>query len=343
MLPVWGIYALCVGQLFGQLTSQIVLSCQRQMISATHTKQGSETVATSSQVTEERPKSETSEKGSLGSETFYGMHHGEGNTYRIRPGANVLLAVLGIGSVAAIVVAIFSPVMSARIDGLVGAAVEAGEQFGKATEDYSILFIMQEVFDRTRFVDTMKADLGIVVLAVATGTTVIGIPILMAFTLLLQWLHPHGMNVRSKVHAFVEILQPWQYLEVFCLTVVMTSIQLGNLTETFAARYCQDLDGVFSALVTYGVLSDNAGKCFAVEGNVEYGSVLMVGGVFMLALLRIIVKGAFMQSQATVVQPGTPALPKGSSAGGGDADIIAKIRPEPVLFSDRFSWLLQKQ
>jgi uncharacterized paraquat-inducible protein A len=77
--------------------------------------------------------------------------------------------------------------------------------------------------DEARFLGTAGDYLGLGTLSALLLLTVIVVPILQSLTLLRQWLSPLTLVQRNRMSIIAEVLQAWQYAEVYLIAIFVAS------------------------------------------------------------------------------------------------------------------------
>lgn len=152
----------------------------------------------------------------------------------------------------------------------------------------------------------------------------------------------------------VEILQAWQYAEVYIIAIFVASWQLGPISSFMVNEYCETLDGFFAELVFYGILKSEDAQCFSIKSSIEKGFLLLAIGAVLLALMNAFITKATAQycrdSNRPVQLNSTQELggstlesagEEGQEVAANHSDSLPPILPPPVLFTDSFRWLLQ--
>ena len=116
--------------------------------------------------------------------------------------------------------------------------------------------------------------------------------------------------------------------------------QLGPVSEYIINAYCGGLSATFAQFVYYGILKAEDAQCFRVNTSAESGLFLLAAGSILLALLNSFVLKAVRQhnrdKRTRVDHRKTLALED-------RRDLVETIHPVPVLFTDRFRWLLRRE
>jgi hypothetical protein len=283
----------------------------------------------------------------LSEHAFARPHRGESDKLVVRRGASSLL-VLGAASASVLVVmGCVLPSFSLEIMGMIGVVVESGQQFDEARTEHSVFTIIQLLIEQANFTSRMADFAGLGSLVGLLIFSVLIVPIVQSFVLLYLWFRPLGAKRRRRLAIAVEVLQAWQYAEVYLLSVIVASWQLGPVSDFMINTYCDNLKEAFAQMVYYGILKDEDAQCFRVETRIENASYILAAASVALALLNTFVMRSVTQyfrdvdSRTIEVSKLTP---------GRDGEevedlqqAIQRIKPVPVLFTDAFRWLLTRE
>jgi hypothetical protein len=276
---------------------------------------------------------------------------------------------------------------------LIGVAVESGQEFREAKVDHSVFTVIRLLMDEAKFLDTIKAYVGLGSFSFVFVLTVLIVPICQSIALLVQWFVPMTVRQQARSSVLVEVLQAWQYAEVYLIAIFVASWQLGPISSFMVNEYCESLGGFFAEMVFYGIIKDEDAQCFSVKSSIEVGFYVLAVGAILLHLLNTFVMNAMRQHLRDVStaneqqqqRKGTINLNKSvedehiiissstrsssesqqevfaEEEGGitdhqhhqlvGSSNSIAtttkttttttgEVHPVPVLFTDKFRWLL---
>jgi hypothetical protein len=213
---------------------------------------------------------------SLFRHSFVRPHRVECDKLRLRPGVNPVLICVCIGLVTLVLVGCIANSISFEFLGVVGLAVESGQDFNEARNDLSIISIANLLMDEARFLGTAKDKIGMASISSLLVMSTLLVPLFQAFFLLLQWFYPLRRESRGKICTTVEILQAWQYMEVYLVAVIVGAWQIGDVSEFLVNSYCEDLTDTFSELVFYGLISPEDAQCFKVQASVEAAAYILI-------------------------------------------------------------------
>jgi hypothetical protein len=284
------------------------------------------------------------EPESLFHHAFLRPHRVECDKLTLRPGVNPVLIGVCIGLVALILAGNLAHSISFDFLGIVGLAVESGQDFNEARNELSIISIANLLMDEARFLGKAKDKIGMASISSLLVLSTLIIPIAQAFMLLVQWFYPLKRASRGKISTTVEILQAWQYMEVYLVAVIVAAWQIGDVSEFLVNTYCEDLQDEFSELVFYGIIDPEDAQCFKVQASVEAAAYILIPASICLDLLNVFVSKAVGQYKRDKENETREPLADDSVDGKEVIDDPrSRIHPMAVLFTDRFRWLLRSE
>jgi hypothetical protein len=115
------------------------------------------------------------------------------------------------------------PAFSQEILGIIGVMVESGQEFKQANKEHSLFSIIEMFFEQARFTGRAADFVGLGSLAALLFLSVLIVPVAQGGVLLYQWFRPMTRKTRGRIAVLVEILQAWQYAEVFLLAMIIAS------------------------------------------------------------------------------------------------------------------------
>lgn len=187
------------------------------------------------------------------------------------------------------------PSFSIETLGLVGLAVESGQQFEEAIAYYSVFGLAKMIMDEARYLSTASNFVGLGTLASLLVITAFLVPLGQAVSLFIQWFFPTTMKQRKNNLIANEILSAWQYMEVYVSAIIISAWQLGGVSEYMINAYCGSLKNFFTGLSYYGILGEEDAQCFRVNANVETASWLLVTASILLLVLNHFISSASRQ------------------------------------------------
>ena len=250
VVPLWGVYANMIAQLISQVSSHLMIHYHRQIVHRTTiahfkiSKRQSETETNPPDKEQTDEKANLSDCGSAARDTlvcianqwvvleedksnpsqlskhqFSSAQNGDSDRVVARSQVNRVLA-FWVFCVSTLVVA-GCVVRSFSLDilGVVGVAIEFGQDFDQATRDHSVTTVMRMLMDQARFLDVGRYYVGLGTLSFLVLLTIMIVPIIISVCLLLQWLYPLSVSKRIKLSTAIETLHAWQYSEVYLLSL----------------------------------------------------------------------------------------------------------------------------
>lgn len=354
--PLWGLYANMTAQLVSQFSSHLIIHYHRRVEAAGLTaylanKDSADPKSGDDDEHEEAPSPVRVKSGANGREDEYALyetrffrpHRGE-RALSLRRMVHPLIFAVSSVLIGLLLLGYLLPSFSFENLGIVGVAIEFRQNFEQATYDYSISTIAQLFMDQGRFLGTTRDMLGHFSIVALLVTSTLLIPYALIGMILVQLWYPVSGKTRNRLNVAIESLSAWQYVEVYLLSVVVAGWQVGDISEYLVNPYCGSLDSTFAELVYYGILSRDDAQCFRVRSNVEPAVYTFVAAAVLLAFLQSLVTNAVRQVS---YQSTTLALQKQHAEVTRDDgklsedELREKVHPVPVLFTDRFRWLLQ--
>lgn len=344
VVPLWGLYANLIAQLVSQISSHFIIHYHRKIAKKAHDsydKQNGDYL--------QKASDDGDEKTVLRTHQFGRPHRGEEEKLGVRSWTNSLLTLLVVCLIAFIIAGCILPSFAVEVFGLIGVAVEAGQEFREAITYHSVFTVIKLLFEEAQFLDTVKDYIGLCSFSVIFAITVLLMPIIQSGVLLLHWFVPMTMQQRRRMSVLNEILQAWQYAEVYIIAIFVASWQLGPISSFMVNSYCGSLDSFFSELVFYGILKTEDAQCFSVKSSIEEGFFILAAGAVLLALVNTFITKAthqyfrdqdepMRQRQIKEISSRLESAEEGLQA---DTDLVeSTVRPVPVLFTDTFRWLL---
>ena len=365
VVPLWGLYSNMTAQLISQVSSHFIIHYHRRIVEAAaahcdgmHEFGSSQQTAMSdesagceqfaaSQVPNRTGAADDREI--LRQHAFERPHRGQLDKLQVRRGVSGCLALTAIAVTILVVVGSTLASFSVEALGLIGIAVESGQGFEAAINHYNIFNVANLLMDEARFLGSAGDKIGLGTLSALLITTVLFVPILQVLALLRQWFVPLTEKQRSRTSVLIEILQAWQYVEVYVFALVVAAWQLGPLSEYLINAYCDGLSGTLATLSYYGIVQPEDAQCFKVAATIESGTYLLIAGALLLALLESFIMNAVIQQERDASEWHTPQEDVKLGESTSDlspeeyAQIIDSIDPPPVLFTDKYRWAMRRE
>jgi len=378
VVPMWGLYANMIAQVISQVSSHFIIHLHRKILDEGKKAMGKQHRVTTGLENnkEEVEKGDSSEdedenwemhvtdrsRDQLCKYWFFLPHRNDGRRVYVREFCNKVVLLLIVLLVVLILIASTRTAFHVEVLGILGVAVESGQRFGQAVTDHSLFSMVQLIIDNIKYLDTVGHLFGLGMLAILLVATVLLVPILQAGTLLLQWFLPMTKVQRNRMAVQMEILQAWQYVEVYVISIIVATWQLGGVSEFMINNYCSALDDTFASLVYYGVLREEDAQCLRVEAQMETSCYLFFVAAIILSFVTTFVSKADKQYMTANEQPIIISAPtyeesdedeapescdvgdfkKDDEASNGFVEIDS-IRPVGVQFTDMFWFVLVKE
>lgn len=238
MVPKWGLYSNMTAQVLSQLCSHWIIHYHRRIVYAAvphldpsrsvefniGASEHEECVKLSSVQT---PVGKTD---NLFTHAFSRPHRGESDKLVPRRFVNLLLYFLSLSILALVVLGCMVPAYSVQKIGVVGIFIEAGQDFEDAYSEYSVFSTVKSIMDQARLTGSVSDYIGLGSLSALLIFSVLLVPILQVLVLLVHWFSPLTRKRRFRLSVALEILQAWQYMEVFLLAILIGSWQLGSIS-----------------------------------------------------------------------------------------------------------------
>uniref|UniRef100_A0A7S1YM47 Uncharacterized protein n=1 Tax=Grammatophora oceanica TaxID=210454 RepID=A0A7S1YM47_9STRA len=306
---------------------------------------------------EEESTETSSAKCLLKEHAFVRPHRGESGALVVKGWVHYLVYAVSILLLPLLViVGCFLSSFSLEYLGLLGLGIEAGQEFEEAQYEYSVFDIAKALMDQASLLGQTKDYVGLGSIVFVFLLTVLVVPILQTIALLVHWIRPMTRPQRKRWIVMVEILQAWQYVEVFVIAVILSAWQFASVSEFFLNQYCEALDDILATLAFYGILKQDDAQCFQVIATIKTGTYLLIGAAFLLNLFNTFVMKAVLQREreADQLEQEQVMMEKllGDEVDGLVSSTerlvqettleaaIAQIEPVPALFTDSFRWLL---
>jgi hypothetical protein len=235
VVPLWGLYANMIAQLVSQVSSHYIIHYHRRVVNEAIARMKKEQTSIKDRpmndikvdcATEDSSCSSNSDDDAriaLHQHRFGRPHRGETDKLVVKPWVNKVLllgafCLLGCGVIGSLV-----PSFSLEILGIIGVAVESGQGFEDASAHHSVFTVVELLFEEARFLDTIGDYIGLGTLSALFVFTVLVVPVIQSFVLLRQWFSPSTKAEKVKMSIIIEVLQAWQYAEVYLIAIFVAS------------------------------------------------------------------------------------------------------------------------
>jgi len=346
VVPLWGLYANMIAQLVSQLSSHFIIHYHRKIA-----KRARDQYLENETDHFLEKREESDEKVLLRTHQFSRPHRSEEAKLVVRAWTNYVVIFLMLSVIVCITSGCILSSFSIEVLGLLGIAVEAGQKYREAKEYHSVFTVIKLLFDQAEFLGTLKNYIGLTSFSVIFTVTVLVVPILQSLALVVSWFIPITKKQRLRMTLFIEILQSWQYAEVYVIAIFVASWQLGPISSFMVNSYCGSLNGFFSELVFYDILKTEDAQCFSIKSSIDEGFFILAIGSILLALVNCIVRKATIQyfrdqgenNGLTQTQNHRSDVECDTAKQEGKDNCSGStIDAPPLLFTDAFRWLLEQ-
>jgi hypothetical protein len=243
VIPKWGLYANMTAQIISQLSSHVIIHYHRRIVDnamlSLKARQPIQRTSTADDTSDETPH-EQGRRAQLESEhpevlcrhAFYRPHRGEADRLVVKPFVNPVMVAFSICTCGLVIAGCFVPSYSLDILGLVGILVESGQDFQAANTKFSVLSTLGVLFGQAGLTGGAADYIGLGSLSILLILSVLLVPALQLGALMIQWFMPLRPKLRRQLSVVLEILQAWQYAEVYLLSLLVGAWQLGPVSGT---------------------------------------------------------------------------------------------------------------
>jgi Paraquat-inducible protein A len=244
VVPKWGLYANMLAQIISQLSSHVIIHYHRRIVEKSMLRQKAgkqiQRMGTADDTSDETPPLEQDSLARLESErpevlsqhAFYRPHRGETDRVVVKEFVNPVLVAFFLCTCGLVIAGCFVPSYSLDILGLVGILIESGQDFQAAKTEFSVLSTLGVLFGQADLTGGFADYVGLGSLSTLLFLSVLLVPVLQLGALIVQWFMPLRPKQRRRLSIVLEILQAWQYAEVYLLSLLVGSWQLGPVSGT---------------------------------------------------------------------------------------------------------------
>jgi len=239
--------------------------------------------------------------------------------------------------------------------GLAGALTSGEEEYATRFSIFDLITLMRH---HAKIIGTARAGFGLFILStlVLFSTMIVGMGLI--GTLGCIWFAPMKDERKKRLRSIVEILEAWNYMDVFIASVFMIISQIGEMAGNLASDICGG-EQLFAALGHFGVLSERHARCYNVVPSFQSGVFILMLYSCMLKLLSNTVVSALAQymDDVNLLSKNEKALNAinmnlndgnrkksihdyNASDDESYVDVSKKMFAKEVRFTDKFMWLL---
>uniref|UniRef100_A0A7R9WEW7 Uncharacterized protein n=1 Tax=Pseudictyota dubia TaxID=2749911 RepID=A0A7R9WEW7_9STRA len=360
VIPLWGLYANMTAQLISQVSSHFIIYYHRKIVDTAAEERDGSMSRSIEDIKDCDASSETSKgeeyasfaheeepsehKEALFRHRFVLTYNKEGRHAIVRRWVNHVPPAVAIVILALIIWGCTWTSFSLEVHGLVGLAVESGQGFQQAKRQYNLFSLAKALMDQARFLDVGKWYLGLGILASLLVITVLIVPLFQVAVLLWIWFAKLTDRKRKFAMATVEVLQAWQYVEVYILSIIVGAWQIGGVSGFMVNEYCDALEEMFAEYAYYGIISESDAQCFRVDATLEGACFVLLVAAILLGFLNNFIMKALNQHIHDLDSAGkieVLSIKEGTTFANedvGTSSRAAKIKPLSPRFTDSYRW-----
>lgn len=350
VIPLWGLYANMLAQVLSQISSHLIIHYHRRVVASgsspllsdsnglkgednevvDHLEDASASIASID--SHAKQKQQRQHLTALCQHKYRIDYHSHGPEGIARPFTSKVIFLGGIAVTALIIAGCTLNSFSLDIMGIIGIAVESGQEFSQAKTYHNLFSLAGVLIEQGRFLDTGRYYLGLGTLACLLIATTMVVPIIQVWVLVRQWLAPLTQKGRRRVHVAIECLAAWQYVEVYIISLIITSWQIGSVSDFMVNAYCGDLYTTLSSMAYYGIIDSADAQCFRVEAQVEQGMYVLIVAAIILGLINHLITNAAQQrdEEETKMQ----RLPNATDADNVNSLLQLRLQPQDMRSSE---------
>jgi hypothetical protein len=367
IIPKWGLYAMMIAQLVSHISSHFLLHYHRKILDAglrreldAELSQGTRDLMVVPSGKAENPPVGRVRSGYEDDTKICALRHSlfevnftnKKKNMAVRSWVDFALVLIGLIAATLFVLGCLFPSFQLYTLGLVGIAAEIGEA-GDNIQHYSVFRAVSTLIDLAKYLGTLGDWVGLVSLSILVIFSTFLVPLLQVSSTLLLWFIPMQpqSSKRKKFLLLIEIMQAWQYVEVYLVALLIATWQIGGISEFFFNDLVGgSVDGVLGSMVYYGMLSPENAQMFYVVSKMECGAYVLLAGSLFLRLINKIIMLAEKQQREQVLREirDNDKIGKQMRAQideAGDSidnyrEMIDEIKCTPMQFTDYFKMLL---
>jgi len=182
------------------------------------------------------------------------------------------------------------PSFRIEIHGLAGLALDFGRP-GASIQEYSIVTVFHEIMSQAQ--NTFLSQLGIHYIAIIFVVCALAAPVAQMLALVIMWRAPLTLKQLKGMLVCNEIIAAWQYLEVYLIAIVVSLLQIGQISGFMVGNLCDGIEDTLQGLARLAVIEAKHAKCFYVHADVEAGTYwLLIASLALNFLAQFVTRAA---------------------------------------------------
>ena len=372
IVPLWGLYANLIAQFLSQITSHFIIHYHREIVKAGFKGFEKEQVKTCGKNLEieadngvdatndddaslDAKQDREEERESLCNHYFSTSSQTNEKKLKVPTKVNYFVAAFGCTTLLLLALGCILPSFRIELFGLLGLLIDKGNEEEGLVQHHSIFTMAGVIIDEAKYLSGFSHLIGLGILTLLLVSTTLIVPCIQAMTVLFLWFAPMTKRKSHQIVLFIEILQAWQYVEVYVIASFLGMWQMGQLSESMVRAFCKPLGTFFASMAHYDVLSEKHARCFYADASLEGGAYVLVVAALMLSGLTNFVMGAEIQrsqeqnavSNAKIFAERNKVkqqYPEESNISkwyiNAPENLSKQIKLIPFQFTDSFYWLL---
>jgi len=318
VVPKWGLYANMIAQLISQVSSHFIIYYHQKVTKSVPSKDDllSENVLNVVESSVSKHKFVTAAPDRV---------------MKLRNAATLSVVIIGFITVALILCGCALPSFQLRLLGIIGLALEAGKN-GASEIQHSLFSVVELIMDQAQYLNDFSNLLGLASLSTLFILTVLLMPILQLILMLVFWLRPMSLSAMTRQLHLLELIKAWQYSEVFLLTVLVTTLQLGEVSTFMVNDYCNTLENIFDFAVQYNFLDVANAQCFYVNPELDSGFYVLLLACCLLFMMTL---GITKITAAVISERKEKYIT--ALAASSNCDDNSQISVDPLSMNDLFA------
>merc|ERR1712038_2038149 len=324
VVPLWGLYANLIAQLISQFSSHVIIHYHRKIV---QTYESDDRPGDAKKLCNHR-----FQQSELKIERDLVPHNGA---------TTIIMLMIATTSGLLICGCAFES-FSLETLGLIGLAVESGNNFQEANVSHSLFTTTSLLLKQATYLGGFADYLGLGTLSIVLVSTVLLVPLFQLALICKRWLMPLDRKGRRRWFVLMESLNAWKYIEVYILSIIIASWQLGTISEYMINDYCDSFETAFAAFSYYGFISGEDAQCFRVNAQVQNSTWILLSAAVLLSILSHFIGKAASQQEEDEYNKKIQDPISDQSIEDEVSDLHdVKIKPKAPRFVDYYRFLLR--
>jgi len=369
LIPVYGVYSNLAAQTCSQIISHLLMFYHRKTLrsisnqtyqkqspshecSYNYTKEssrGNSSTEIEEESIERQPLFVTCNiRKALCSQSFTLLWQNKEDSLQMRNSTNTLVRLICLSSIVCIFLGSYFASFKIGLLGVLGIILENNQHLSNGVPSYSLFSVSWLMVSESTYLESLSTTLGLLLLAsFFIVTTVIG-PCLLAVSLYFLWFVPMSYISRTRLIETIHIFRNWQFLDVYLVSIILSTWQIGGVLEYMLSPYCQAIGAMLGIKEERAHLGGSH-QCFSGEAQLRPAIFFLLFASIMLRWLTHFSMMATAQQSMEYAIIETHSIFDVSCACNKvslkDKETDDKRSGEvrtPIYFSDYYSFFLEK-